>query len=309
MELATQLVLHSLAGFVQTAAVWARTGANDQRSGWTWPPYIVVPLLASALVYLLGLLKMRRHGSRVDVLPTFCFVAGWTSLVLALDSPLHEASEHWFWVHMTQHEILILVSAPLLVLGRPLVPLLWALPECWRGPVAELGRSRVFKRGWLLISAPLSAWLVHAAAIWLWHAPALFIAALDSEFMHAAQHLSFLGSALIFWWALIENHTGRLGHGGAVLYVFTTAIHTSVLGALLTFAPRVWYAPYEIRLAGHLTALEDQQIGGLIMWIPAGTLLTVIGLLLLIKSLTESERRWQYTRTAAMIRTAGGDGS
>jgi cytochrome c oxidase assembly factor CtaG len=156
-----------------------------------------------------------------------------------------------------------------------------------------------------LLSAPLAAWLIHALALWLWHAPVLFIATLNSDLIHALQHISFLGSALLFWWALLENHGGRLGYGGAILYVFTTAVHTSVLGAWLTFAPTVWYTPYAATApAWHLTALQDQQLGGLIMWIPAGVLLTAIGLGLLMKLVGESERRWQYTQLAALVREA-----
>lgn len=158
-----------------------------------------------------------------------------------------------------------------------------------------------------MISTPLATWLLSAAALWIWHAPTWFSATLHSHAIHAAQHASFLGTSLLFWWALFDQHGGRLGYGGAVMYVFTTIIHTSVLGALLTFAPRVWYTPYLATApAWHLTALEDQQIGGLIMWVPAGTLLTVIGLVLLVKWLNESERRWEYTRTAAFIRASGG---
>jgi putative membrane protein len=259
-----------------------------------------------AVLYSLGIVKIRRRGTRVSWLQIICFAAGWTSLVLALDSPMHEISEQLFWVHMTQHEVLMLVSAPLLVLSRPLVPFLWALPTGALDVVSTVGRTRLFRRGWMAISAPLATWLLSAAALWVWHAPALFSATLRSDAVHAAQHVSFLGTALLFWWALLEQHGGRLGYGGAVVYVFTTAIHTSVLGALLTFAPRVWYLPYMTTApAWHLTALEDQQIGGLIMWIPAGTLLTIIGLLLLVKWLNESQRRWEYMRTAAFIRASG----
>jgi cytochrome c oxidase assembly factor CtaG len=125
--------------------------------------------------------------------------------------------------------------------------------------------------------------------------------------VHAAQHASFLGTALLFWWALFHNHAGRLGYGGAILYVFTTAIHTSVLGAWLTFSPRIWYAPYA-RTAPlwHLTPMQDQQLGGLIMWIPAGTLLTIVALVLLGKWIQHSQTRWEYTQTAALIRAATG---
>jgi putative membrane protein len=287
----------------------ALLGSGESAFSWTWPPYIIVPLIAIAILYAIGVSRMCRRTSQIRLIPVVCFVAGWLSLVLALDSPMHELSEQLFWVHMTQHEVLVLVSAPLLVLGRPLVPFLWALPAPWRNAVGDVSKSRAFKRGWLWISAPVSAWLLHAAALWAWHAPALFTAAVENDFWHAAQHVSFLGTALLFWWALLEGHAGRLGYGGAVVYVFTTIIHTSALGAWLTFSPSVWYTPYLATApAWHLSALEDQQIGGLIMWIPAGTLLTAIGLGLLLKWMSESQRRWEYTRAAAFIRMSGGAG-
>lgn len=274
---------------------------------WSWPPYIVVPLFATGILYAIGLLKMRQRLPKLDHWGILSFAGGWLSLLIALDSPIHEISEQLFWVHMTQHEILMLIAAPLLVLSRPAVPFLWALPARWRERFADIATAPVSKRVWIALSAPLAAWLLHGTALWVWHAPRLFAATLSSEAVHAAQHVSFLGSALLFWWALLHNHGRRLGYGGAVVYVFTTAIHTSVLGALLTFAPRAWYSPYLATApAWHLTALEDQQIGGLIMWIPAGVLLTLIGLGLLVKWLQESQRRWEYTQTAAFLRAAGG---
>src|SRR5438067_9836956 len=120
---------------------------------------------------------MRHRNSRIPLFPVLCFAAGWLSLLLALDSPIHELSEQLFWVHMTQHEILMLISAPLLVLSQPAGPLLWALPQNWRVRMGAIGKIKIFNRGWLLISAPLGAWLFHAVALWAWHAPALFIAA------------------------------------------------------------------------------------------------------------------------------------
>jgi cytochrome c oxidase assembly factor CtaG len=300
MMLGLKLVAAELASAVPQAA-------GKETIGWTWPAYIILPLVAVALLYVIGMVKMKRRDARTRLWPIVCFALGWSSLLLALDSPIHELSEQLFWVHMTQHEILVLVSAPLLVLSRPLVPLLWAFPNVLRDELAGLSRWRVFKRVWLVLSAPFAAWLLHAAALWVWHAPALFIGTLHSDFIHAAQHISFLGSALLFWWALLDNHGGRLGYGGAVVYVFTTAVHTSVLGALLTFAPSVWYTPYlATSPAWNISALQDQQIGGLIMWVPAGALLTIIGLLFLVKWLQESQRRWEYTRTAEVMRTAGG---
>jgi putative membrane protein len=256
----------------------------------------------AAVLYGIGTIKMftRTINRKSFVWPTLPFAVGLISLVIALDSPLHELGEQLFWVHMTQHEILMLISAPLLVLGRPFVAFLWALPPAWRERILHFGRSQIFKAAWTFASVPLSAWLMSALALWVWHIPWLFDQTLRSDWIHAAQHTTFLLTALIFWWPVV-NRTAAFGYGGGLIYIFTTILHTSVLGALLTFAPRPWYSAYVVTAPGwHLTALEDQQIGGLIMWIPAGTVLLLVALGLLVKWLQESQTRWQYTRLAEL---------
>ncbi|HEX2188904.1 MAG TPA: cytochrome c oxidase assembly protein, partial [Longimicrobiaceae bacterium] len=157
------------------------------------------------------------------------------------------------------------------------------------GGWARGGRVRA---AWGALTAPSAAWLLHAAAIWLWHLPALYQATLASDAVHGLQHLSFLGTALLFWWALAHGRRGRTGYGAAVLALFTTALHSGGLGALLTFSPRPWYPAYaESTAAWGLTPLEDQQLAGLIMWIPAGVSYLIAGLLLLAGWMRESERR------------------
>jgi len=299
-----KLVVVVLASSLLLAAVSATGPALIAASDWTWPPFIVLPLLVSLGLYLNGLIKMSLGRARksISIWRAISFLAGWLSLLIALDSPIHELGEQLFWIHMSQHEIMMLISAPLLVLGRPLIVFTWAMPESWRQPLARIGRWKLTSSLWNFATLPLIAWMLHALALWLWHVPVLFDATLSSDFMHAMQHISFLGTALLFWWALICGHRGKLGYGGALLYVFTTAVHTSVLGALLTFSSRAWYSPYFATApAWHLTALEDQQLGGLIMWIPAGTLLVLVSLGLLLRWIAESDRRWQYTQASAVV--------
>jgi putative membrane protein len=292
-----------------TSPAWCTTGsATDALTEWTWPPVVVIALLGTGTLYALGIWKMSRRGAALAIgrKSMLSFAAGWISLVIALDSPMHELGEQLFWVHMTQHELLMLVCAPLLVLGRPLVPFLFALPESWRDAVAGVSRTKVFRTAWSSLSSAMSAWTLSALGLWIWHAPSLFDQTLHSEFMHAAQHTTFVVTALLFWWPLV-NHTRALGYGGGVAYVFTTALHTSLLGALLTFAPHAWYASYTSTApAWHLTALQDQQLGGLIMWVPAGTLLSIITLVLLFKWMNESQTRWEYTRAAEVVRLVNG---
>src|SRR6266576_4810758 len=186
----------------------------------------------------------------------------------------------------------MLVAAPLLVLGRPLIAFMWALPLQWSRRLGNLGKTTWLKESWSVLTIPLVAWLLHAIALWMWHIPVLFESVLHSEWMHTFQHLSFLLSALLFWWAIIHGRRSWMGYGAAVLYVFTTSIHSGLLGALLTFSSSVWYPSYVgLTNSWGLTPLEDQQLGGLIMWIPAGVLYAIAGLALLAGWLRESEVR------------------
>jgi putative membrane protein len=104
--------------------------------------------------------------------------------------------------------------------------------------------------------------------------------------------LSFLGSALLFWWALVHGRQVLMGYGAAVLYMFTTSVQSGVLGALITFARKVWYPVYnETTRSWGMTPLEDQQLGDLIMWLPAATVYIIAGLALMAGWMRESERQ------------------
>jgi putative membrane protein len=276
---------------------------------WSWEPGIIIPLAALLLIYCIGLSRMAKRGLKNgETRSALAFALGWLALLIALDSPIHGMGSQLFWVHMMQHEILMLVAAPLLVLGKPMVALLWAVPLSWRSSLGRFTQQRTFHAMWAFVTAPLVAWLAHAIALWGWHVPALFELTLRSEFAHALQHLSFLGTALLFWWTLIQGH--RVNYGGAFIYVFTTAAHSSVLGALLTFSRTPWYPSY-LATAPHwgLTPLEDQQLGGLIMWVPAGVILFLISLGLLFAWLRESDRRLGYTKLAAVMQSRATGGS
>jgi len=151
-----------------------------------------------------------------------------------------------------------------------MIAFLRALPSPAASRLGRFSNTHAWRVTWTAISAPLVAWFVHAVVLWTWHIPAFFQATLHSEWIHAAQHLSFLLTALLFWWAVLHGHKGVVNYGAGVLYLFTTAIHSGLLGALITFARTVWYPDYTGRTDSFgLSPLEDQQIGGLIMWVPA----------------------------------------
>ncbi|HEX9937422.1 MAG TPA: cytochrome c oxidase assembly protein [Longimicrobium sp.] len=268
---------------------------HDLWTAWAWEPWIVAGLLLSAWMYSRGVERVWRRsgvGRGIRRWQAGCFAAGWATLLVAMVSPLHPLGAALFSAHMVQHELLMVVAAPLLVLGRPVIPFLWALPVGWRRRVGRWGKTGPVRAGWRAGTSPFAAWLLHGAAIWLWHLPALYQSTLRSEWMHTLQHASFLGTALLFWWALVHGRKGRMGYGAAVFYLFATAMHSGGLGALLTFTSRAWYPAYgSAAAAWGLTPLEDQQLAGLIMWVPAGISYLVAGLLLIAAWMRESERR------------------
>ncbi len=226
-------------------AAWAHAG-EAHWSAWDIATGISLALAASLYFNAAAALAWRHIAA---------FTAGWLALVVAVLSPLEAEVPASFSLHMIQHELLMIVAPPLLILGRPYAALAATLPPAaLRIAAAPL---RV---------PPLAALLLHAAALWVWHVPRLFDAALESDAVHAALHASFFFTALLFWWAVFR----RLRTGIAVLYILVTMIHAGALAALLTFAPAPLYA---------LTALGEQQLGGLIMWVPAGYAMLAAGLL------------------------------
>jgi cytochrome c oxidase assembly factor CtaG/cytochrome c2 len=261
---------------------------------WTWEPGVVLPLLATALLYGVGLRRLWSMDVGVGIRrwQAAAFAGGWLVLAIALVSPLHALGGSLFSAHMAQHELLIAVSAPLLVLGRPLIPFLWALPRDWRRPVGGLARRTPVSSSWRVLTRPAVAFALHTIALWAWHLPGPYQSTLNSELMHSAQHASFIFTALLFWWTIFAARHSTLGYGGAVFYLFATALQTGALGALLTFAPSLWYPAYAGTAgAWGLTPLEDQQLGGLVMWIPGSVPYLAVALVLFVKWLRESDIR------------------
>lgn len=260
---------------------------------WTVDPVAIVLLIVVAVLYVRGSTRIgARQGVKRRLLRKRMtqFWIGWACLVIALASPMDALGEVLFSAHMIQHELLMLVAGPLLVLSRPGSHLVLGarsfftlLIRCVNG-----GDSRFLAGFWRGMLSPLPAWTLHFVGLWVWHIPILFNAGLTNTLVHSLQHISFLLIALIFWYSLLRKRTDSAVV--AVVSLFTTATHASLLGALLTFSPEVWYTPYIATTEDWgLTPLQDQQLGGLIMWMPAGVVYIAAALILLAQYL----RNWK----------------
>jgi putative membrane protein len=287
------------------AAAGAPITPPDVWTAWVWDPFVLIGLVVAAAVYARGLRTYWRRvgtGRGVRVWQAAAYACGLAALVLALVSPLDALAEALFAAHMVQHLVLLLVAAPLLVLGAPLVPALWALRRARRLALGRWWRgARSVRAAWRALSQPGLVWALYAATLWLWHLPALYQAALASAPTHALEHATLLGSALLFWWtALHAGRPGRLGRGLDVLYVFTAGLQSGLLGILLTFARTPWYPAYAPgEAAWGLTPLEDQQLAGLLMWVPGGVVHLLAALALFVGWLDAAEREAQRRERAA----------
>jgi putative membrane protein len=273
----------------------ASTTPGNLRAAWSWEPWVLALLAIAAALYVIGtrrLWQAAATGAGIRQWEAASFGAGWLIIAVALISPLHALGGVLFSAHMIQHELLISLAAPLLVLGRPLIAFLWALPVSWRRGAGGAARARIPVAVWGVITRPSVAFGLHAIALWTWHLPRFYQATLTSELVHSLQHTTFLATALLFWWTILTARGGVFRRGLAVFYLFATVLQTGALGALLTFGGTLWYPAYSLTtLSWGLTPLGDQQLGGLIMWIPGSIVYVIAALWIFAEWLRESERR------------------
>lgn len=229
---------------------------------WSWEPSVVAGtvLLAVGYYYAAGPLRRRHNlGPPLTGGQITSFVLAELTLVFALLSPLDIiGDEYLFSAHMVQHLLLASVWPPLLLLALPA----WMARPVFRIPV--LGSLFSFA------VMPVVALILFNANIYLWHLPGPYDLTLRSESVHILEHLTFMVFGLVNWWPVLSPIAEqRLSYPLQVLYLFVDGMLMMVLGIVFTFAPIVFYSPYAAapRLWG-ISALSDQQVGGLIMWYP-----------------------------------------
>ena len=263
-------------------------GAHEGALGWTLDPLLTVPLGLALLIYLLGWRRLAARAS-TPVRPTL-FLSGWAVLTLSLTSPLHEAGERSFTMHMIEHELIMLIATLLLAASGAGGVLAWGLPRPLRQGLAG-GWKSPLQALWRRLTDPVTATIVQGAVMWVWHAPPLFDRALDSFGWHIAQHACFFLSSLLFWWAMLHPRGRSAGYGVSAGCLFATSLIGGALGALMSFSSSPWYADYAaMGMSGiGLDPVDDQRLAGLIMWIPGGAVHAIAALVLSYKWLKSSE--------------------
>ncbi len=255
------------------AAVLAHQELVGRREFWTaWDPEpaVVGVFVLGSLVYGLAVGRLWSRAGRgrgVRVRHVLGFAAGMAVVLVSLASPLDALATTLVSAHMGQHLLLASLAAPLLAYGSPLALFPGALPAAVRR-TAHRWRRR-FARRLRRFAAPLVlvGLVLHTATFWVWHVPVLYEASARSDALHALQHASFLGTGVVFWWAILGTGRRTTPSGIRIVSLFAATLQGAALGALMTFSGSVWYPAYEAgqRIWG-IAPMADQQLAGMLMW-------------------------------------------
>ncbi len=263
---------------------------HDLWAAWDLSLPLVLGLVAAAWFYARGRATKRR--SDAEILRTGCFAGALLAIGIALISPLNALSDALASAHMVQHVLLVLVAAPLLTLSAPSATLLRGTPSPlnkamgpWRGRLGQMWRRLPMVRD------VTALWLLNTGTLWFWHAALPYEVALDNEIAHVTEHVTFFVTALLFWRMVIGvRATERVPQGLGAMLVFAMALQSGFLSLLLTFARTPWYSSYATTTrAWGLEPLADQQLAGVIMWIPAGLIYLGVALALFVSWIRSSD--------------------
>ena len=243
-------------------------------TSWHWHPDIITGLLLLGGSYLMVVGPLRRHFGWARSVPygsLALFLAGLVAMYIAISSPLHELSDGFlFSAHMVQHLLLIMLVPPLLIFGTPE----WIF--------ALLLRPVLIERCARFVTSPVPAFILFSGVLSLWHLPALYDATLRHHSLHVLEHLLFISTAVIMWWPVLGRvaQLPRPPYPIQMIYLFFLSLPPGFLGAVITFSKEVKYRWYtEVPRLWGLSALADQQIGGLIMkLLGAAVFLAVLGM-------------------------------
>src|SRR6266516_6364949 len=270
-------------------AVVPRPTVGHLLLGWSFDPLVAVPLLAAAALYVHSWRRLRARGRRWPTQRLACFLCGLGAIALALQSPLEGYDTVLFSVHVTQHLLLAMAAAPLLVLGAPITMLLMTVGTPTRKRVVRIVHSRPIQ----VIGHPLIAWVLFTLTLYGLYFSPLFAVTLRNPFVHDLIHLHFILVGLLFWWPVvgIDPTRWRLHHLARVLYVFLMVPFHAFLGVAIMNSGHLLAPSLATFVRGWgPTPLADQQAGGAIMW-GAGDIISLVAVIAILASWASYEEK------------------
>lgn len=262
--------------FVEATAVFHNgPHSGPWQDAWSTDIGVMVPAALAALIYARGLDRWVDRTRPHAVWRTLSFYLGLALLVLSTQSPLDALAERHFLFHMVQHEIMMMVAVPMMLLGAPTTPMLLGLPRVLRKQVVTpLARTTVVRGLYRFLTNPVFAIVASTAIIVLWHlVPGWYVEALRNGNLHATEHFTFVVSGVLAWWPIIDPRPlhARLSYPFRLAYLLALSTPRMFVAAFVAFAAEPiyieWYGTVEPVLNISLT--DDQVLGGLIMWLPS----------------------------------------
>lgn len=266
-------------------------GSTESGPGWTFRADVVLVLGLAAVFYVRGWCRLRRYRSRAASTATILsYFSGIVCLILALLSPIDPLANERLSMHMTQHLLLLMLAPLLLLLANPFGAWLWGLPQRLRRPIARLFRpgscfrSVLFGLTWMPV-----AWCIYVVNLWLWHHPSLYQAALVYGWLHDLEHVLFFLTALLFWSPVVNAPPllhGQISLGFRIVYLLAATLQNTLLGMSIALPSRLLYPRYE-----NLSPfpMDDQALGGGIMWVSGHMYLIPIIVLIAWKLFAEDD--------------------
>ena len=282
------LVLALALAFVLALALWAAPAAlahggidagQEPWTAWNLNPLPTILVLAAAYIYLNGLSSWDRPTHPVNNWQKASFFFGLFLVFFALQSPLDPLSDHLLSFHQVQHFLLRMVAPMFILLGAPLTPMLRGMPPWARqGIIRPLVRNHYVRQVYGLLTNPIFTVFFFLGSLYLWQFPGAFNLALRNDEVHALMHLTMSASGFLFWWVVIDPppHRSRLHYGLRVLYLGLIVLPNTLLGAAITFSDSLIYSAYaEVTQPYGLDLMTDQQLGGLMLWVP-GDMMSIV---------------------------------
>lgn len=264
---------------------------------WEWRLEVLLALAGLGAFYALGWWRLRRRGRQqlANGWRLAAYMSGLAVVGVALLSPIDTLQSLLFSMHMVQHELLMMVAPPLLLLANPFPFFLWALPpESRRAFTGVFATGMPVRRVLRQVTRPRIAWLLYVGTLWLWHYPVAYDVALRYELVHDLEHMTFFWTAVLFWWHVVgaaPRIDRTLGYGFRIAYLAAALAQNEILAVAISFAGQPLYPYYTTvpRIWG-LSVMGDQMLGGAIMWIPGG-MMYVLAMVILIARLLDAEEK------------------
>jgi putative membrane protein len=275
--------------------------ASGQRvlTDWHWRWDVGFVLFFFATLYILGWLRLRKMGGEAKLNQLIFYAVALGVIGCALLSPIDDLASYLLIAHMVQHELLMMLAPPLILLANPVPVLLWGLGGSSRSQVGNLlTRHSVVRQVRDFLGRMPVAWSLYVVNLWAWHYPPLYEAALRDPWIHDLEHILFFLTALVFWWPVIRpvSRPAPIQDGLRIVYLFLAATQDAVLSGLIALSSKILYPHYETALRlWELTAREDQVGGGIVMF-AVGSLTYLVAILVLVNGLLSEGGRKRSTK-------------